>query len=150
MTATLHERLKEATGRRTLRHISTMTGVPQETVRRYMNGHPPSAEFLVELCRRLGVSGEWLLTGRGPMGAGDLRAHALGQADPSELLQAMAVTIECLLDRVNRLERYVQVLESELRTRKGGDVEQEGGAVGAGRARRIGDALAGRSPRDAD
>lgn len=76
-----------------------------------MNGQPPSADFLVALCYALGVNAQWLLTGQGPMLQADVKGHVLKAANATDLLTAMAETIERLIDRVNRLERFVQALD---------------------------------------
>lgn len=155
------DRLSAAAGNRSYRHLSDLTGIHPETVRRYMQGHAPSADFLATMCRGLGINGDWLLTGRGPMKNADLRSQALQEADASELLNAMANTIETLIDRVERLELFIQTMESRLRAGNGashGFVEGKGvGAAAATpadassrtpahppateRARRIADAL---------
>jgi transcriptional regulator with XRE-family HTH domain len=111
MGSALHQRISEAVGERTYRAVADLTGTHPETVRRYLQGQSPSVEFLEALCSKLALSGEWLLTGRGPMYAGEVRQHALKQAAAPELLTAMASSLEVLLDRVERLERYTQSLE---------------------------------------
>ena len=104
-------------GQSTYRHIGELTGTHPETVRRYLQGQAPSAEFLIGVCRAFGVSANWLLNGHGPMRANEIRREALRQADAAELLTAMSETMTVLIDRVTRLERYVQTLETRLRTR---------------------------------
>lgn len=111
----LHERLKLAAGSRTYRDLAIATSTHPESVRRYMQGQPPSLEFISGLCAALGVSTEWMLTGRGPMRTSDLRSHALRQANPAELLSAVAATLERLTERVERLEVFLQTLELRLR-----------------------------------
>ena len=115
--AELHERLLAAAGDRSFRHIGELTNTNPETVRRYMSGQAPSAEFLAEFCVAFGVSSEWLLLGRGPMRATEVKGHMLRHADPSELLAAMASTLEKLIDRVDRLDRFVQTLETRVRAK---------------------------------
>ncbi len=117
-----HGRLNEAAGDVSFRKLGRLTDTHPETVRRYMQGQAPSATFLTNLCKVLGISGEWLLTGRGPMKCTDMRSHALNQADPSELMTAVANTLTDLCDRVERLEKYVQTLET--RVRGGGRTEK--------------------------
>ena len=112
----LHERLNLLMGKRTYREIGELTNTNSETVRRYMSGQTPSVEFVASLCRRLNVSSEWLLTGRGPVKLTELKMQALREADAGELLQAMATTMEKLLERVDRLERYTQSLETRIRS----------------------------------
>lgn len=111
----LHERLHEVFGDKSFRAIAELTQTSHETVRRYMNGQAPSVEFLELVCRSLGVNGQWLLTGRGPKRADHIRQHALGEANASELLSAMARTLERLTERVDRLEVFMQTLETRLR-----------------------------------
>jgi len=91
-----------------------MTETHPETVRRYMQGQAPSAAFMTNLCRNLGISGEWLLSGQGPMKVRDMRTHALKNADPNELMGAIANTLTQLIERVGRLDRFVQMVESKL------------------------------------
>lgn len=163
MNTELHERLKAAVGARTFRHLSELTGTHHETVRRYMQGQMPSVEFVSALCGSLGLNANWMLTGRGPMRLADVRAASLQQADASELLAAMAATIEVLIKRVERLEVFLQTMEVRLRAAPavssgasraadhGGarDQRSEGSPVRA-RAIRIGDALAERKPQARD
>jgi len=114
-TTELHDRLNTAAGNRSYRHLSELPNTNAETVRRYMQGQPPSVEFLAALCASLAVNAEWVLTGRGPMRTADLRKAALRDAEASELLAAMARTIETLIDRVDRLELLMQMLEVRIR-----------------------------------
>lgn len=115
MTQTLHERLKVAAGERNYRELASLTDTSPETVRRYMLGQSPSADFLSSLCNSTGVNGEWLLTGRGPVHKREIRTHALREANVSELLAAMSTTLETLIGRVDRLELFLQTLEARLR-----------------------------------
>jgi transcriptional regulator with XRE-family HTH domain len=117
MEQTLHERLKHAAGERNYRELAQLTATSPETVRRYMLGQSPSAEFLSSLCAGTGVNGEWLLTGRGPVHKKDVRATALRDANVTELLSAMSVTLERLIERVERLEVFLQSMEARLRGR---------------------------------
>ena len=110
-----HARLNEAVGSISYRKLGGLTDTHPETVRRYMQGQAPSATFLTNLCRILGVSGEWLLTGKGPMKCSQLRSYALNQADPSELMTAVANTLTDLCDRMDRIERYMQSFETRVR-----------------------------------
>lgn len=112
----LQQRLRAVAGHRSYREIGELTGTHPETVRRYMLGHTPSVEFLSAFSAALQVNGEWLLTGRGPTQRGDIRAHALRDANPSELLSAVAATLERLMDRVERLELFLHTLEARIRS----------------------------------
>ncbi len=110
----LHERLEAAVDGRSYRQLSDITGIHPETVRRYMQGQAPSAEFLAGLCSSLGLSAEWLLLGHGPMLSDEIRGHALGEASAADLLTAIASTLEGLIDRVDRVELFMQSLETKL------------------------------------
>jgi len=106
--------LSAAVGQRTYRAIADLTGTNAETVRRYLQGQSPSVEFLSSLCAALHVSAHWLLTGDGPMLIADSRAHALHRANPTELMGAIATALESLTNRIDRMEQYVQFLETRL------------------------------------
>ncbi len=117
MTTTLHNRIVDAVGRTTYKNLAELTQTNPESVRRYMTGQAPSVEFLSGLCRSMGVSGHWLLTGRGPMRESEMTQEALRQAKASDLLGAMADTIQRLVERVESLERYVQQIDTRVRAR---------------------------------
>lgn len=102
-------------GHRSSRAVSELTGVNQESVRRYLGGQAPSIEFLQALCKAFGISGEWMLTGRGVMKVADAREAALRQADAGELLSALAEAVEKLIARVDRLEQLIQIVEVRVR-----------------------------------
>ncbi len=111
----LHERLRSVVAGQSYRQLGELTGSNAETIRRYVTGQAPSVEFLSAICDRFMINGEWLLTGRGPMRRQEIRKHALQEASAAELLNAMATTLERLTERVERLEMYVQSLETLLR-----------------------------------
>ncbi|MEZ6233365.1 MAG: helix-turn-helix transcriptional regulator [Phycisphaerales bacterium] len=113
--SSLHNRLEHAVGERTYRQVADLTGVHAENVRRYMQGQAPSLAFVVAFCRSLGISADWLLTGQGPMLAADVRGHALRSAGPTDLLGAMADRLEQMRGRLERVELYVQTLETRVR-----------------------------------
>lgn len=134
MESPLHERLRAVVGSRTYKLVAELTSTNAETVRRYMQGQSPSVEFLAALASALEVNGEWLLCGRGPMRRGDVKSHALREASGPELLGAMATAVERLTMRVERLEVYVQTLETRLRGMGSGP--ERGGSMSKGRAER--------------
>lgn len=158
----LHDRMVAVVGQRTFRHVGKLTDTHHETVRRYLSGQAPSVEFIAQLAASLGINGHWLLTGQGPMRSSEVRAHALKQADASELLSAMAATIESLADRLDRIERFVQTMEVRLRAARSGaggnedgqkersSDERAHGGEAASPAARIGRAVAKRLAPDAD
>lgn len=104
-------------GHVTYRSLGEATGQHPETVRRYMQGQSPSVEFLAALCARYDISAQWLLTGQGAMKQSAARAHALKEANPAELLSAVAAALEKLTLRVDRIEVFIQLIESRLRAR---------------------------------
>lgn len=111
----LHDRLLQATGDRTLRRIGEMTNTHPETVRRYLNGHAPSVDFVSRLAQALGLNLNWILTGRGPMRMAEVKPQALRDANATDLLTTVALAIERLETKVERLDRYTQVLEIMIR-----------------------------------
>lgn len=113
-TSAFHDRLNQSVGEVSYRQLGELTDTHPETVRRYMQGQAPSAAFMTTLCQNLGISGEWLLSGKGPMKVKDMRSHALKTADPNELMGAIASTLTQLIERVDRLERFVQSVETRL------------------------------------
>lgn len=113
-SAHFHDRLQAAAGDHSYRQLGEMTDTHPETVRRYMQGQAPSAAFITNLCRANGISGEWLLSGRGPMRVKDIKSHALKHADPNELMGAVAHVLTQLIERVDRLERLVHNVETRL------------------------------------
>ncbi len=115
----LHERIHSVVGHVTYRSLGDATGQHPETVRRYMQGQSPSVEFLAALCARYDISAQWLLTGQGAMKQSAARAQALKEANPAELLSAVAAALEKLTLRVDRIEVFIQLIESRLRARAG-------------------------------
>jgi hypothetical protein len=111
----LHQRIRAVVGQRSFREVADLTQTHPETVRRYVQGQAPSVEFLTALCQKMKINSTWLLTGHGPMHETDVRSFALREANPSELLAAVAQSLELLTDRVIRLEAFVQTLEARLR-----------------------------------
>lgn len=148
----LHQRLRGVVGRRSYRELADMTHTHPETVRRYLLGHTPSVEFLTHLSQGLNLNGEWLLTGRGPMNRTDIRPQALREANASELLNAVAATLERLIQRVERLELFLQTMEVRLRSHGQGLSSEDGQAAPlhvSTRVRRVAQAIPGRAPADA-
>lgn len=95
--------------------MGDLTKVHPETVRRYMTGQVPSTEFVIEVAEATSVNVGWLLTGDGPVYRKDVKLHALRDANPTELLHAVAQTLEALIDRVDRIERFVMTLDTRVR-----------------------------------
>lgn len=151
--SSLHQRLRAAAGSRSYRELGELTKVHPEAIRRYHLGTPPSVEYLSGLCHALDLNSEWLLTGRGPMLRADVRPHTLREANPTELLTAVAETLEKLISRVERLEVFIQTLEARLRQQPspvGSDPHAQPPAAPVSESiRTIADGVARRSPPDA-
>lgn len=109
-------------GNRTFRSVAQLTDQNAETVRRYLNGASPSIEFLEALCKRLDLNAHWLLTGQGVPNNSETRSHALKEANPSELLSAVAMALEALTGRVDRIEAMVNTIDVRLNARAGSAV----------------------------
>jgi transcriptional regulator with XRE-family HTH domain len=151
--STLHERLVAVAGARSFRELGRMTGTNAETVRRYMRGQAPSIDFIAGLCDATGTNVHWLITGQGAQRGEDARVEALKRADAGELLSAVATTIERAVERLDRLERYVQTIETRLSAifdEEDADAEDDAAAERAERVGAIADAVSQRSPPDAD
>lgn len=161
MTA-MHERMKVVAGKRSYRAIGELTNQHPETVRRYMQGGSPSIEFVSALCHQLGVNANWLLSGQGTTYVKDAKEEALRDANPSELLTHVAAMLEDLAGRLDRIEVFVQTLETRVRAASALSDEQTIGKAESdhtqsarpsdrgGRARSVADAVPERSPEDAD
>lgn len=159
--SSLHERIRTVVGSMTFRALAEATKQHPETVRRYLHGQAPSAEFLSALCFKFDVNAQWLLTGQGPVRHTETRADALREANPTELLSAIAAALERLTDRIDRIELFVQTLETRLRGRSTNAAEDglreskpqsqacPNGADATTHAARIADALAERPCEDA-
>lgn len=63
--AGLAARMAEVCAGLSFSEVARRTEMNRETTRRYMTSGRASAEFLARLCEAFGVSGTWLLTGRG-------------------------------------------------------------------------------------
>lgn len=111
----LHDRLQVAIGDRTYKRVGDLTNTHPETVRRYLQGHAPSVDFVTRLAATLGLNMNWILTGRGPMRLTEMKPAALREANATDLLTHVALAIEQIEARLDRLERYTQVLEVMLR-----------------------------------
>ncbi|MEO1583016.1 MAG: hypothetical protein AAFR96_00405 [Planctomycetota bacterium] len=151
----MHRRLASALEGKSYRWIARTTGIHPETVRRYMHGQSPSIEFVTCICGHLRINPQWLLTGEGPMRGDDVRAHHLAEADPAELLAAIAATLDRLSERVDRLELFVQQLETRISSvapaiTTSEDPQGDGSGPDADAAGRIGAAVAERPRPDDD
>jgi len=169
----LHERLLSIVGDQTYRSIAQRTGASPETVRRYLQGQAPSVDFLSAICDTYDINANWLFTGEGARNNVEQRAETLRASSPAELLAAIADALELLTSRIDRLERFVQRVETRFNTVevKLRSVQPDGakpskpgsappaeratgtyasGTASASRARAIARAIPKRPPQDAD
>lgn len=47
--------------------MATELGTSEANIRNYINGTYPKIEFIIVICEKLGISYEWMLTGKGEM-----------------------------------------------------------------------------------
>jgi transcriptional regulator with XRE-family HTH domain len=92
--AGLHERLHIACRGLSVREVADITGLNHETVRRYLNGTVPSISFVANLAIALAISSDWLLLGLGPIYRVEMIDHALREAGPERLFQAVGKLVE--------------------------------------------------------
>lgn len=100
--AALRDRLREVLKELTCREVGEMTGVHPESVRRYLQGRAPNADFLLSLCSAMGLNGHWLLTGQGPVLAKDVEAWSLERARPPALIRALSGSVEAWMSQLDR------------------------------------------------
>ncbi|MEK6703805.1 MAG: hypothetical protein AABZ53_16215, partial [Planctomycetota bacterium] len=93
--------------------LGTTLRINRETLRRMYADQKPSVELLVRICEKFAISGEWLLTGKGPQKREELRKYALQEASPGELYQAVAQRLSCVEEQLARLA----ILEAEKASR---------------------------------
>lgn len=83
-------RIRELRGTCSYRDLAATLDLNAETVRRYCRDGKPSVEFVQRCCLRLGVSADWMILGRDPKRAADIRRFQLRQATVRELLGELA------------------------------------------------------------
>lgn len=79
-------RLKEIKGSGSCSCLGKQVGMSIESVRRQIQLGRPSLQFIQGLCRQLGISPLWLLTGIGPQQIEDVPAWGLTQVTCADLL----------------------------------------------------------------
>jgi hypothetical protein len=47
--------------------MATNLGTSEANVRNYINGTPPKVDFIINICEKLEINYEWLMTGKGEM-----------------------------------------------------------------------------------
>ena len=103
----MYDRILSACSGRSARSLASLVDISPETVRRTLLGQRPRVEFLVKLSRTMGLSGDWLLTGRGPMHTKDQVAAALKQASEMQLCAELGARLERLARAVPNRTRAV-------------------------------------------
>ncbi|MEM8756474.1 MAG: hypothetical protein AAGF47_01665 [Planctomycetota bacterium] len=150
----MHERLATAADGKTYKWVAEATGSHPETVRRYMQGQSPNIEFVTAFCRVFELNPQWLLTGESPMRRAEMRGFHLAEADPTDLMAAVAATLDRLTERLDRLELFCQQIDSRLRGAVTDDqprpAASEAEPKPGGPAGRIGRAVAKRPRADDD
>lgn len=155
--AALHERVMIAVGTRPFREVARLTRLNPETVRRYMRGQAPKAEFLSRLCSALDVSGDWLLTGRDRpphVQTSEARARTLRQASAPELLLALGEVLTSRRARARRnshpTNNSLPASRVELKPRRRVSSRKRTSIPPAKPADEGAEARGARSPQDAD
>lgn len=93
-------------GDKSRRFFAEELGTKESTLRNYEQGSTqPTADFLVDVCKKLRISPAWLLVGEGPMEKG-------GEAS------ATCEDVESLKQRVKELEQRNAALEEIAATRR--------------------------------
>lgn len=65
--------------------LARLTGASADAVRRYLRGAAVPPAFLASLAGAMGVSLNWLLSGRGPIRRAEVTSLALERASTAEL-----------------------------------------------------------------
>ena len=65
-TLGLQDRLRECIGEDSVSSFARRCGLPEATIRSYLDGKKPVFDKLVKIAKAAGVSLDWLATGRGP------------------------------------------------------------------------------------
>jgi phage repressor protein C with HTH and peptisase S24 domain len=76
---TLRYRLRQIMGESTILHFAQKVGIPDSSLRKYLNGSQPTADKLVAISKATGVNVQWLLTGQG---SPSLETDALEESHP--------------------------------------------------------------------
>lgn len=80
----------------TFQHISDLTGIHAENVRRYVNGGTPSVEFVAAISLVTGTSLEWLILGVGVREKGCAAPLILDEVSLPELFAAIGRRVAAL------------------------------------------------------
>lgn len=88
------DRLADACRGRTPQSLARLSGASEYAVRRYLRGSTPPPSYLVRISVGLGLSLNWLLTGRGPARRTEVRDLALDRASTGELVAELALRAE--------------------------------------------------------
>lgn len=94
-----HDRLRQAIGDLQPRQVADITGLNPETIRRVIAGGAPTTEFVQTVCATMDISADWLLLGRGPMLATDVRRETLARIPAEDLVGSLVVHLRHSLQR---------------------------------------------------
>lgn len=90
--------------------VARLVGMPAGTLHRYRRGREMQISAAIDVARATGVSLAWLLTGEGPMRAGELQAPPAAPPDPRRPLFGQV-----------KIDRLVQAYEGALASTRGAD-----------------------------
>lgn len=113
-TVAVMDRLRIVLGPQSYRAIAKLTEMNPESVRRYMHGREPSVEFISRVCLKLGVRADWILFGIEPVLEKDAERTAISSASITEILYAIVGVVERTVDRIDRIEAYIQTNEQRI------------------------------------
>jgi transcriptional regulator with XRE-family HTH domain len=82
----LTERIRLIVGAYYVSEVAELVDMNPETVRRYIRGAAPSAQFLMRLANACDVSSDWLLRGVGPRHRSNALGHTLRDVSDAELV----------------------------------------------------------------
>lgn len=67
-----------------IREASEISGVPYRSWQNYLSGlREPNADAMTQICTRLGIRADWLLTGEGPMRRDEASPAAPAREEPA-------------------------------------------------------------------
>ncbi|MCC6321491.1 MAG: helix-turn-helix transcriptional regulator [Phycisphaerales bacterium] len=89
-TASLNDRVRALCAGKTPQMLARLTGANADAVRRYLRGTGIPPAFLVRLARSMGVSMNWLLSGRGPIRRAEVVSLALERASTADLFSELS------------------------------------------------------------
>lgn len=88
--------------------MASELGTSEANVRNYINGSYPKIEFVINICEKLEINYEWILTGKGEI-------YASSSPEEVDLNKKPSAVTDGLKERyISLLERTVANLESKI------------------------------------